>query len=306
MAVTDLQSLNIAPALGSYFATGKKLPGAVLSLVQQTPQVSVGTNVPIVMAGRAKGSLRHEGQAKVDNGRQPVPKPFTTAKLIYSQRVTEEFMTWSKQRQEDYVSALVNDWLSASMPRDLDTIVLHGVDPAAGTVDPYLSDYVRKPGSSILVPSTGDTASAIDTDFATAVTELDGQNITGVAVSAGAAGKLATITEGNAKKYPELGVFGLSGNSLAGKQAASTPEVGEYADTKLVIGDWSQLLLGFAGNASWKVMDSGNPDNVFDGSGKPVDLGGVNMVCIRLELMFGFRVLDANAFAVVADAPAES
>ena len=304
MAVTDLHSLDISAPINKLFSTGAQIPGAVLSLVQQTPQISVGSNTPLVIAGRAKGSLRHEGQAKVDNGRAVTPRPFTTAKLVYSQRVTDEFMIWDEQRQADFVSNLVNDWMTKSMPRDIDTIVLHGRDPFSGALDNQLSDYVRKSGSSISVPKTGTDAEDVDADFSSAVQALEGVNITGLAISGDAASKLATITEGNNKKYPELGVFGLSGNSLAGKQAASTPEVGAYGGTELVLGDWSNLLLGFAGTASWKTLDSGNPDNVFDEDGKPVDLGGVNMVCIRLELHFGFRVLDGNSFAVVETADA--
>lgn len=296
MAVTDLHSLDISTPIDKLFSTGAAIPGAVLSLVQDTPQINVGDNVPLVISGRAKGALVHEGGTKPDNGRTPTPKPFTTAKLVYSQRVTDEFMVWDATRQGDYVSRLVNDWVTKSVPRDIDTVVIHGVDPNTGTVDTALSDYIRKAGSSILVPTTGTTAAAIDTDFGTAVTELAGQNITGIALSGDAGTKLSTIIEGNQKKYPEMGVFGLSGNTLAGKQAATTPEVGEYGGTELVLGDWSQLLLGFAGQANWKTIEYGDPD------GTGVDLQNVNQVCIRLELMFGFRVLDADAFAVVATA----
>lgn len=296
MAVTDLHSLDISTPIDSLFSTGAKIPGAVLSLVQETPQINIGANVPLVISGRAKGSLKHEGQAKVDNGRVPTPKPFTTAKLIYSQRVTDEFMIWDAERQGDYVSRLVNDWVTKSVPRDIDTVVLHGRDPFTGTVDTQLSDYILKPGSSILVPSTGDTGAAVNTDLGTAVTELEGQNITGVAISTKAGSALATVVEGNQKKYPELGVFGLAGGSLAGIQAASSPEVGQHQDTKMVIGDWSQLLLGFAGEATWKTIEHGDPDNTNR------DLQGHNEVLIRLELHFGFRVLDSEALAVVADA----
>lgn len=298
MAVTDLHSLDISTPIDKLFSTGATIPGAVLSLVQDTPQINVGDNVPLVISGRAKGALVHEGGAKPDNGRTPTPKPFTTAKVVYSQRVTDEFMTWDATRQGDYVSRLVNDWMTKSLPRDIDTIVIHGVDPSSGDVDTNLSDYIRKTGSSILVPKTGTTAAAIDTDFGTAVTELAGQNITGIALSGAAGTALSTVQKGNQNKYPELGVFGLTGNSLAGKQAASTPEVGEYGGTELVLGDWSQLLLGFAGNAEWKTIEYGDPDNT------GVDLQGHNQVLIRLELKFGFRVLDADAFAVVADAAA--
>ena len=293
MAVTDLHSLDISTAIDKIFTEGENR-GAVLSLIDGIPNINVGDNKPLVMAGRAKGALVHEGGAKPDNGRQVVAKPFTTVKLVYSQRVTDEFMMWDREHQGDFVSRLVSDWTRKSLPRDIDTVVLHGLDPNTNTLDTNLSDYLTKTGSSIAVPGTGTTAQAIDTDFATAVAALDGQDITGVAIAPAAAAKLASITEGNEKKYPGLGVFGLTGGSIAGKRAASTPEVAANG-TELIIGDWSKLYLGFAGAADWKVIEYGNPD------GGTYDLQNVNQVCIRMELKFGFRVLDPEAFAVVAN-----
>lgn len=296
MAVTDLHSLDVSTAIDKLFSTGQETPGAVLSLLNETPTINVGDNAPLVLSGRAKGALVHEGGAKPDNGRTVITKPFTTVKLVYSQRVTDEFLQWTEARQADFVSRLVSDWTRKSLPRDIDTVVLHGVDPNGGTVDSNLSDYLTKTGSHIAVPSTGTTASDIDTDFGTAVAALaeNGYQVGGVALSTDAAQKLATITEGNEKKYPGLGVFGLAGDTIAGKRAASTPEVGEYGGVEIVLGDFDQLLLGFAGNAEWKTIEYGNPD------GGTYDLQQANQVCIRLELKFGFRVLDANAFAVVA------
>lgn len=292
MAVTDLHSLDISTAIDKIF-DGGEARGAVLSLIDETPSINVGQNVPLVMSGRAKGALVHEGGAKPDNGRQVTPKPFTTVKLVYSQRVTDEFMMWDRERQGDFVSRLVSDWTRKSLPRDIDTVVLHGLDPHTNTLDAQLSDYLTKAGSSIAIPATGTTAAAIDADFTSAVAALDGQDITGVAIAPSAAAKLASITEGNEKKYPGLGVFGLAGGQIAGKRAASTPEVGANG-TELIIGDWSKLYLGFAGAADWKVIEYGNPD------GGDYDLQNVNQVCIRLELKFGFRVLDPTAFAAVA------
>lgn len=292
MAVTDLHSLDISTAIDKIFTDGETR-GAVLSLIDETPSINVGQNVPLVMSGRAKGALVHEGGAKPDNGRQVVAKPFTTVKLVYSQRVTDEFMMWDRARQGDFVSRLVADWTRKSLPRDIDTVVLHGLDPHTNTLDTDLSDYLTKAGSSILVPASGTTAADIDKDFTAAVGELNGQDITGVAIAPAAAAKLATITEGYEKKYPGLGVFGLTGGVLAGKRAASTPEVAANG-TELILGDWSKLYLGFAGAADWKVIEYGNPD------GGNADLQNVNQVCIRLELKFGFRVLDPEAFAVVS------
>jgi len=293
MAVTDLHSIDIGEPLDKMFSTGGTFPGAVLSLVTETPTINIGENKPMIMEGRARASLVHEGGAKSDNGRKIITKPFTTAKLVYSQRVNEEFMRWSEAKQADFVSRLVNNWLTKSIGLDIDTVVLHGMDPKTGTVDTNLSNYMTKAGSSILVPTTGTDAASLDKDFATAVKELEEQNISGVAVSGDAGRLLSQVVEGNQKKYPELGIFGLSGNTLSGKPAATSPEVARDKKTKLVLGDWSQLLLGFAGLAEWRVHTAGDYDN----SGK--DLAGHNQVGIRMELPFGFQILDTKAFAVV-------
>ena len=160
MAVTDLHSLDISTAIDRIF-DGGEARGAVLSLIDETPSINVGQNVPLVMSGRAKGALVHEGGAKPDNGRKVIPKPFTTVKLVYSQRVTDEFMMWDRERQGDFVSRLVSDWTRKSLPRDIDTVVLHGLDPNTNTLDTNLSDYLTKTGSSIAVPASG-TGSTYD------------------------------------------------------------------------------------------------------------------------------------------------
>lgn len=300
MAVTDLHTIDISTPIDKLFSTsGSATKGAILSVIEETPQINVGDNTPLVIAGRAKGSLKHEGDKKVDNGRVVKPMPFTTAKLVYSQRVTDEFLKWDAARQGDFVSRWIADITAKSVPRDIDTVVIGGIDPFTGTVDPNLSDYLLKTGSAIKTPNTGVTAAAMDTDFGSAVKAVQekGYDVTGSILSGDAALKLATITEGNTKKYPELGVFGLSGGTLSGRPAGSTAEVAG-AGAEIIVGDFSQLLLGFAGQATWTTIQYGDPDN----SG--VDLAGSNQVMIRLELMFGFRNMDANAISVVPVAAA--
>lgn len=296
MAVQDLHSIEVSSVIDKLFTQGTEAKGTVLSLVENTPQINVGDNKVLTISGRAKGDLVHEGGVKSDNGRQITPKPFTTVKLVYSQRVTDEFLMWDAARQGDFVSRLVANWINKSLPRDIDSVVIHGINPATGNVDANLSDYLTKSGSSQFIASTGTTADADDADFGSAIAALDGQDINGIAISSASAIRLSTKMNGNVQKYPGLGAFGLAGNSIAGKRAASTPEVGEKNGTKFILGDWSQLLLGFAGQATWKTLTAGNPD------GGSYDLARSNEVCIRMELHFGFRVLDANAFAVVANA----
>ena len=298
MAVTDLHSLDITAAIDKLFSTGgSATKGAVLSVIENTPQINVGSNSPLVITGRAKGSLKHEGDKKVDNGRVIKPMPFTTAKLVYSQRITDEFMKWDAARQGDFISRWVADVTAKSIPRDIDTVVIGGKDPATGTVDPQLSDYLLKPGSSVLVPNTGKTPTAIDTDFTSAVKAVQDNDydVTGSIISNDTALALSNVTVGNNRKYPELGVLGLTGGMLAGRNAGATAQV-SGAGAELLVGDFSQLLLGFAGQATWTTIQYGDPDNT------GVDLAGSNQVMVRLELHFGFRNMDANAIAVVPTA----
>lgn len=293
MAVQDLHTLDISKVLVRLFDDRDEAQGAILRLTPSRPQISKGSHTLLTMGARAKGALVEESGAKPDNGRQVITKPFVTTKLVYSQRVSDEFLSYTDSEQVDFIGGLVNDWLRTSLPVDIDTVVAHGVNPFTGNVSTTLTDYITKAGSSIAVPSTGDTGSAIDTDIATAAQELtaNGINVNGIAIAPTAAAALSNVVVGSTKKYPEAGVFGLEGGSLAGRRAASSAEIGEFSNTKLILGDWRKLYLAFAGSATWRVHTAGDPDN----TGR--DLAGHNEVLIRLEEYFGFRVLDANAFA---------
>lgn len=295
MAVQDLHSLNISKPLLRLFDDRDAAPGAVLRLTPTRPQISKGSHTILSMGARAKGALVDESGAKPDNGRQITPRPFVTTKLVYSQRVSDEFLSMTEDEQVDFIGGLINDWLTTSLGPDIDTVVIHGVNPHTGLVSNSLSDYLTKTGSSILIPSTGDTGAAIDTDIASAGAALTaaGTNVNGIAAHPTAISALANVVIGSEKKYPEAGVFGLSGNTLAGRRAYASAEVGEYGGVKMALGDWRYLYLAFAGEATWRVHTAGDPDN----TGR--DLAGHNEVLVRLEEHFGFRVLNPNAFAVI-------
>lgn len=293
MAVQDLHTLDISKVLVRLFDERDAAPGAVLRLTPTRPQISKGSHTILTMGARARGALVEESGAKPDNGRQVIAKPFATTKLVYSQRVSDEFLSFTDSEQVDFIGGLINDWMRSSLPVDIDTVILHGVNPFTGTVSETLADYLTKAGTSIAVTSTGDSGEAIDTDIATAASRLTeaGTNVNGIAIAPNAASALSSVVVGSAKKYPEAGVFGLEGNSLAGRRAASSAEVGEFSNTKLVLGDWRKLYLAFAGEATWRVHTAGDPDN----TGR--DLAGHNEVLIRLEEHFGYRILDTNGFA---------
>ena len=178
---------------------------------------------------------------------------------------------------------------------DLDTVILHGVNPLSGTAATSLQDYLTKAGSSILVPSTGDDAEDINTDLQAAIAAVD--EVNGIAFSNEAASKLASLTENGIQIYPSLGKFGLNVESFEGIDAAKSKEVGEYNDTKLVVGDWNALKWGIAAEMPVELIRYGDPD----GEG---DLKRYNQVALRYEVVFGFGIANPEAFAVVQIAPA--
>lgn len=294
MAVQDLHTIDVSKVLWRIFDDRDAVQGAILRLTPDRPQISVGSHDILTMGARAKGALVDESGAKPDNGRQITAKPFVTTKLVYSQRISDEFLSYAESEQANYIASLVSDMMK-SVPLDIDTVVLHGVNPFTGEVSSSLSDYITKSGSSIAITSTGDSGSAIDADITTAAAALtaEGTNVDGIAIAPTAAAALSTVTVGGLRKYPDTGVFGLEGNSLAGRRAASTAEIGEYGGVKAVLGDWRFLYLAMAGQASWRIHTAGDPDN----TGR--DLAGHNEILVRLEERFGFRVLNDKAFAVI-------
>ena len=101
------------------------------------------------------------------------------------------------------------------------------------------------------------------------------------------------------KKYPELG-FGSSITSFEGLSAYSsstvsgTPEASANTNVKAIIGQWDLLRWGVQKSIPVELIKFGDPD----GQG---DLKRKNQIALRLEVVYGWGVMDLDGFAVVVD-----
>ena len=101
------------------------------------------------------------------------------------------------------------------------------------------------------------------------------------------------------KKYPELG-FGQNITSFEGLQSYSSstvsgvPEASANTGVKAILGDWTTLRWGVQRVVPVELIRFGDPD----GQG---DLKRKNQIALRLEVVYGWGVMDLDAFSVVVD-----
>lgn len=276
-----------------------KIRGGVISkLTNRLPQVMIGDTEYFDLSGRTKGEVVGEAATKSPTPTAHPLRHIKTVKLQYTERFSDEFLVFNDQKKLNIINELAAKWMGSDFQRDLDTIVIHGINPLSGQLSTVVSDYITKTGSSILVPSTGTTADDINTDLKTAIADIaDEFGANGIAFSNTAAAKLAGLkTAAGAPVYPSLGSFGLNVESFEGLKAAASKEVGEYNGVQAIVGDWDALRWGIAAEFPVDLIQYGDPD----GQG---DLRRYNQVALRYEVIFGFGIANPDALAVIMTPP---
>lgn len=218
-------------------------------------------------------------------------------------QVTLRFNEEVQWADEDHQLGVLNTLGTAggtALARALDLGVIHRANPIDGSAVTSIpvGDVV-----GLTVNSTS-TTSAPDVDFEAAVGQVitDGYVPSGVAFDPAFAFDLATQrgTGNNVdiRLHPELG-FGQDITSFQGLRAASSSTVSgqpELTDTgiRAVVGDWSLLRWGVQRQIPVEMIRFGDPD----GQG---DLKRNNQIALRLEIVYGWAVMDLDGFALVED-----
>lgn len=292
--------VDVAKQLSNDTFVGKMTPGVVSKLTNTIPDVQIGDTEFFDLSARTKGEIVGEAAAKSPTPTNAPLRHIRTTKIQYTERLSEEFLIYDRQKQLGIIEKLARKWMESDFLRDLDTVVIHGINPLSGTAATSVADYIAKAGSSILVPTTGTTGAAINADLKDALAALDGGDVNGIAFSNKAASALAGLTTAaGTPEYPSLGKFGLNVESFEGIRAAASKELGDYNDAQLIVGDWNALRWGIAAEMPVELIRYGDPD----GQG---DLKRYNQVALRYEVIFGFGIANPNALAIVASAESES
>src|SRR5690625_917437 len=205
---------------------------------------------------------------------------------------------------EDYQLGVLTTCANAAgdaLSRALDFGVYHAVNPLTGGNVASITEKVTDTTNTVELSGTAANAD-LEFEAAAGLIIADEFVPNGVALDPKFAWTLSTARyEDGRKKYPDLGL-GTNVTAFEGLQASTSSTVSgmpEAADTNVraIMGDFTQLRWGVQRNVPVRQIPYGDPD----GQG---DLQGQNQIALRTEVVYGWAIMDLNAFALLNNAPA--
>lgn len=222
-------------------------------------------------------------------------------------QVTLRFNEEVQWADEDYQLGVLDTLAAAggkALARALDLGVFHGINPLTGLAIASIAAADRVGTTTNRVEITTATSTTPDTviEAAAGLVIANGFVPTGIAFDPSYAWTVSTSRYADGrKKFPELGL-GINVSTFEGLSASTSSTVSatpEAANTNLkaIVGQWDLLRWGVQRRVPVEMIKFGDPD----GQG---DLKRTNQIALRLEVVYGWTVLDLTGFAVVEDAVA--
>lgn len=280
-------STNFPHELVREVFTGAKGKSSIAKLAEQTPIAFSGTDV-MVFSMSGEVNLVAEGGKKGSHSGSNDTIKMVPLKIEYGQRVSDEFVRCSEEKQLEYLRAF-SESFAGKIARGLDIMVMHGTNPATGTAATAIGTNAFDTNVNV----TPVTYSALnpESNIESAVAAIGDYDFNGIAMSKTFAADLAKLKVNGVPQYPELG-WGTSPDTIKGVPASINSTVsavdGEYA----YAGDFQNAFKwGYADIINFDVIEYGDPDNT------AADLKGYNQVYLRAEAWIGWAILDGSAFA---------
>ncbi|GLU88947.1 phage major capsid protein [Agromyces sp. NBRC 114283] len=290
---------NIAEGLWKKAQTGS----AIASLSGAEPQ-KFGEVTHMTLTGRPRAELVGEGADKNDTNATFGTKVVTPHKFQVTMRFNEE-VQWADEDYQLGVLTTLADEGGQALARALDLGGFHGINPRAGTVSSSIvaGDRIASTTNSVEITTATLTTPDIVIEQAAGLVISDGYVPNGIAFDPTYSWTVATARyEDGRKKYPELG-FGANITSFEGLKAYSSstvsglPEASANTNVKAIIGQWDAFRWGVQRRLPVELIKFGDPDGLGD-------LKRKNQIALRLEVVYGWGVMDLDAFATVKDAVA--
>lgn len=295
--------LTTALDLADHTASGiwkKNIKGGIIGrLTPDDPQIMVGSTDFFTFTGTPKAELVGEAANKSSMDGTPSKVTSKTYKVQLTYRFSDEVRWTDEEYRLRLMEALAGN-IATGVSRAVDLVAIHGINPLTGSVAGSVTDYITKSGNGHVINSTTATPE-VDLDAAAAALQGSGYVATGIALDPVYAGILARTKKANGDRvFPELGL-GFNVERIAGLEAAVSNTVSGTAETGVASGvggimaDWSAFKWGIARNVPLHLIEYGDPD----GAG---DLQRTNQIAIRAEVVFGFAILDDDAFTIIKQA----
>ena len=225
-----------------------------------------------------------------------VAKTIKPIKVVYQERVSDEFMYAAEEKQIEYLQAFT-DGFAKELGRGLDIMALHGFNPNTNTAASTIIgnnhfDYEIQEANTIAY-----AAANADTNIDDAVAKVEGAEyeVNGCIIAPVVRSDLAKLTtSGKGRAYAEF-AFGGCPDKLGAMTLDSNATVSvNGGNDRAYVGDFKNCFRwGIAKEIPLKVIEYGNPD----GQG---DLQAKNQVVLRAEAYIGWAIMDNAAFAKVA------
>jgi hypothetical protein len=290
---------NIAAGMFSKASTGS----AVVALSGAEPQ-KFGSVTHMTLTGRPRAEYVGEGADKSPTNATFGTKVVTPHKVQVTQRFNEE-VQWADEDYQLGVLQTLAEEGGLALARALDLGVFHGINPLTGNAisSIVVGDRIGTTTNSVEITTATLTTPDLVIEQAAGLIIADGYMPNGIAFDPTYAWTVATsrYSDGR-KKYPELGFGGNvstfeSLNAYSSTTVSGLPEASANSNIKAIVGDWSLLRWGVQKAVPVELIKFGDPD----GQG---DLKRKNQIALRLEVVYGWGVMDLDGFATVKDAVA--
>lgn len=304
----------------SAFSLPKHLASGIWSKVQTGSTVVALSGAEPMLFGDTQlmtFTTKPKAQYVAEGGTKSGTDPGFGTKTIspHKVQVTMRYNQEVQWADEDYQLGVLSSLATAAseaLARALDLGVYHAINPLDGKALSGSPAKVLDTSNNVEITTASSTTPDIDVESAAGLVIADGFNPNGIALDTSFAWKLATAryTDGR-KKFPELGL-GIAVTNFEGLRASvsttvSAPEAtisgGAYASSnpniKAIVGDFAQLRWGVQRNIGVTKIPYGDPDGIGD-------LQAANQIALRAEVVYGWAIMDTDAFAVVKDAVANT
>ena len=287
---------NIAAGMFAKATTGS----AVAALSGAEPQ-QFGEVTHMTLTGRPRAELVGEGADKGSTNATFGTKVVTPHKFQVTMRFNQE-VKWADEDHQLGVLKTLADEGGLALARALDLGVFHGINPLAGTAAASIvvGDRIGTTTNSVELTTATLTTPDVVIEQAAGLVIADGYIPDGIAFDPRYAWNVATARYADGrKKYPELG-FGANITSFEGLKAFSSstvsglPEASADTNVKAIVGQWDLLRWGVQRRVPVELIETGDPD----GQG---DLKRKNQIAMRLEVVYGWGVMDLDGFSTVVD-----
>ena len=290
---------NIAAGMFSKATTGS----AVAQLAGAEPQL-FGEVTHMTLTGRPRAEYVGEGADKSSTTATFGTKVVSPHKVQVTMRFNEEVQWADEDYQLGILQTLSNEG-GLALARALDLGVMHGINPLSGAVIAGIvaGDRITSTTNAVEIVTATLTTPDIVLEQAAGLVIADGYVPTGIAFDPTYSWTIATARYSDGrKKYPEFG-YGTNITTFEGLTAANsstvsgTPEASANTNIKAIVGQWDLLRWGVQRRVPVELIKYGDPDS-------QGDLKRKNQIALRLEVVYGWGIMDLDGFAKVTDAVA--